>query len=405
MRCFGISAFRLFLFTIGYAIIPFAFQVFLRQNGAKTRKVTRKGLDAMGGLNIYKEQLNEYTVISNYFIDNYMEDANEAQLQVYFYLLRMASANLPVSVSDISNKFKHSEKDVLRALKYWELQKLLSLDYDENKNLAGIHFLSMPVENAKEVTIPQKVEPQDATFTITTQVPALAYEEAEPEVADPFAKPAYTADQLKNFKAQDNAAQLLYVAQAYVGKPLTVNDVKTIYYMWDVLHFSEDLIDYLIQYCVDRGKKDFRYMEKVALNWAEAGITTPKQAQKFATKYDKSVYTIMNALGKNNSTPTAKELEYIKRWTSSYGFDLDIIIEACDRTVLATDRNRFDYAEKILCSWQKANVHHKADIIKIDELHQKQKQTASKPNAANRFNQFTQTTYDFSALETQIISN
>ena len=46
------------------------------------------------------------------------------------------------------------------------------------------------------------------------------------------------------------------------------------------LHFSDDLIDYLIQYCVDLGKKDFRYIEKVALNWSEEGITTTKQAER-----------------------------------------------------------------------------------------------------------------------------
>ena len=98
----------------------------------------QKGLEAMGNLNIYKEQLNEYTTVPNYFIDNYMEDANEAQLQVYFYLLRMVSANLPVSVEDIVSKFKHSEKEVLRALKYWELQKLLSLDFDANKTVVSV---------------------------------------------------------------------------------------------------------------------------------------------------------------------------------------------------------------------------------------------------------------------------
>ena len=42
--------------------------------------------------------------------------------------------------------------------------------------------------------------------------------------------------------------------------------MKAILYFTDVLHFSDDLIDYLIQYCVDRGKKDFKYIEKVALN-------------------------------------------------------------------------------------------------------------------------------------------
>lgn len=367
----------------------------------------------MAALHIYKEQLNEYTVISNYFIDNYMEDANEAQLQVYLYLLRMVSANLPVSVTDIAGKFKHSEKEVLRALKYWELQKLISLDYDTDKNVTGIHFHALPMEasqgtaTAAPLATQPTVSPTAQTAELDAAPSALPTEAMyeEPEKTSLYIKPTYTPDQLKAFKAQESAAQLLYVAQAYVGKPLSVSDVKTIYFMWDVLHFSDDLIDYLIQYCVERGKKDFRYMEKVAINWAEEGITTPKQAQKAASKYDKSIYSIMNALGKSNA-PTAKELEFIQRWINEYGFTNDIIIEACDRTVLATDKHRFEYAEGILNNWKRENVHRKADIAKVDDQHQKQKAPASKPTATtNRFNQFTQNTYDFAELEKELLSN
>ena len=185
--------------------------------------------------------------------------------------------------------------------------------------------------------------------------------------------------------------------------------MRTILYLSDVLHFSDDLIDYLIQYCVDRGKKDFRYMEKVAISWAQQGITNPKQAQKTALKYDKSVYAIMNELGKT-SAPTSKELEYINRWTGEYGFSPDIIFEACERTVLAVDKHRFEYAEGILNSWRKENVRHKADIKRVDEQHQKQKNTASSTTArnsstGNKFNQFKQNTYNFEELEKELLSN
>ena len=121
---------------------------------------------------------------------------------------------------------------------------------------------------------------------------------------------------------------------------------------------------------MERGKKDFKYIEKVAVNWAEEGITTPKQAQKFSTRYDRSVYSIMNSLGRSTS-PTAKELEFINRWTRDYGFSTDIILEACERSSLATDKHRFEYAEGILNSWRQANVRHKADIQQMDDSFQK----------------------------------
>lgn len=371
----------------------------------------------MAGLNIYKQSLNEYTLLSNQFIDNYMEDANEAQLQVYLYLLRMIHANIPFTVEDIANKFKHSEKEVLRALKYWELQKLISLDFDENKNLTGIHLEAIPTQPSVSVSVPVQTStvvqapvqsqlapqtPVEPSFTSPAPVESQAVSAETENIS--FIKPAYTADQLKKFKEQGTTAQLLFIAQAYVGKPLSVNDIKTIYFMQDILHFSDDLIDYLIQYCVERGKKDFRYMEKVAINWAEEGITTPKQAQAVTSRYDRSVYSVMNALGKSGN-PTNKELEYINRWSKEYGFTNDVIIEACERTVLATDKHRFEYADKILSSWKQENVHHKADIISLDNHYQKQRNNNSKPATSNRFNQFSQNTYDFEALEKELLSN
>ena len=94
----------------------------------------------MARLTIYKDDYADSTAVSNRFIDEYMKDANDAQLKVYLYLVRMLNANLATSVSDIADKFNHTEKDVIRALKYWEKQKLLDLDYDEDKNLTGIHM-------------------------------------------------------------------------------------------------------------------------------------------------------------------------------------------------------------------------------------------------------------------------
>ena len=63
-------------------------------------------------------------------------------------------------------------------------------------------------------------------------------------------------------------------------KTLSVRELESLCYISDNLHFSFDLIDYLIQYCVSRGKRDFRYIEKVAVSWAEKGITTVKDAQQ-----------------------------------------------------------------------------------------------------------------------------
>ena len=84
----------------------------------------------MSRLTIYKDSPVNTTAIPNIFIDEYMKDANEAQLQVYLYLIRMMNAHQATSVSDIADKFNHSEKEVVRALKYWGYNRIKKIGTD-----------------------------------------------------------------------------------------------------------------------------------------------------------------------------------------------------------------------------------------------------------------------------------
>ena len=396
----------------------------------------------MNRLNIYQNIHKEQTVVSNCFIDDYMAEANDAQLKIYLFLIRMMSANLPTSVTDIADKFNYTEKDVLRALMYWESRQLLALEYDAAHNLSGIQVLSLdnpyeqvrtapritpvlsfirPASMQSGMTAPR---PMAAASAMSAQNPMTARMNAAPaqmqasptgtatiteyptrELSSQPEKPSYTMDDLKNFKNNDEVQQLLFVTEQYLGRQLTRGDMETILFLYDRLGFSADLIDYLVQHCVERGKKDFRYMEKVALSWAEQGITDPKQAQLASKKYDKTVYTIMKSLGKN-SAPAPKELEYIQKWTKEYGFMLDVIQEACDKTVMTTDSHRFAYADGILSKWYQAGVHHKADIAALDASYQRPaKPATNNSNSGNKFNRFAQNSYDFDQLEQNILSN
>lgn len=367
----------------------------------------------MGFLTIYQDNYTDSTVISNRFIDEYMQAANDAQLKIYLYLIRMMSARLGTSISDIADKFNYTEKDVLRALKYWEKNHLLTLDFDEHKNITGIHLLDSNAGTDMLSITAGAAAASLATYPAAAQVfrqTPSAETIPSAETSEPvsptkllYDKPNYTAEQLRAFKNDEESARLLFVAEQYLKKPLSAGDIRSIFFIMDKLGFSEDLTDYLLQYCVDRGKRDFRYIEKVAISWAEQGITTPKQAASLAGKYDKSVYEIMRALGRNG-TPTKTEVAYIERWQKTYDFETDVILDACERTVLATDSHRFEYAERILKSWYEIGVHHKNDIKALDADHRRTK-SSRRQTPANKFNQFAQNNYDFDALEKEILSN
>lgn len=364
----------------------------------------------MGEFTISQNGCADFTVLCNCFIDEYMADANDAQLKVYLYLLRVVGSGQKTSISDLADFFNYTEKDIIRALKYWEKKKVLSLKFREDKSLESLEFLPLqPAEVCStraslSVAMPTPI-PSVRLFTTMADLQKTDVSAPAGEAdADPYEKPQYSLDQLKAFKANDASSRLLFIAEQYLKKTLSPNEIKSVFFISDKLGFSEDLIDYLIQYCVGRDKKDFRYIEKVAINWAQSGITTPKQAAKYASKYDKIVYEIMNALGKNNM-PTDTEMVYINRWTKEYGFDLTIIQVACDRTVLATDSHRFEYADKILSNWFHAGVHHKSDITKLDQARKKPASTSASTKSQGAFNRIEQHDYDFAALEEELLGN
>lgn len=383
----------------------------------------------MNRVNIYRAATNDQTSISNLFIDEYMADANDAQLKIYLFLIRMMNANLPTSVTDIADKFNYTEKDVLRSLTYWESRQLLALDFDAAHNLSGIRVLSLETYEAPRTApritpVLSFIRPASMQTGMTARAgmtpfaadrtaAAAGSRPANGTIDNTVTKPNYTLDELKSFKSNEEIEQLLMVTEQYIARQLTRSDMETILFLYDRLDFSTELIDYLVQHCVERGKRDFRYIEKVALSWHEQGITSPADAQNASRKYDKVVYSIMKSLGKNTN-PAPKELEYINKWTKEYGFPLDVIQEACDKTVMTTDNHRFAYADGILIKWYEAGVHHKADIPIADAAYKHVSQNTDKQRknnktdnivTRNKFNNFAQNTYDFDELEQNILSN
>ena len=359
----------------------------------------------MSKFQINNQQNMDFTFIANAFIDLFLADANDSQIKIYLYLLRQMDHPENCSISAMADFFNYSEKDVLRALRYWERKKVFQLSFDSANELTGLTlcpFSKTETPNIPPITPNSQPAHKPSISPEASGVKTTAYMSN----TSTYVKPEYTLDQLAQFQARESTAQLMFIAESYLGKTLSAGDIRSILFISDELHFSFDLIDYLLQYCIDRGKRDFRYIEKVAISWAEAHITTPAQAQNESMKYTKDTYTVMNALGKNNQ-PTPKEAEYIKRWYQIYGFTSDIILEACERTVLATDKHRFEYADKILNSWKNFGVHHKADIAKADAAYAAAQKKPSAPNvdSKNKFNRFQQNDYDFDALEKELLRN
>ena len=279
---------------------------------------------------VYSEADLGSTLISNLFIDKYMKDANDAQLKVYLYILRMMNAGRTTSIPDMGDQFKHTEREVMRYHRYWERRGHIVLEYSGAGDLMSLRMVSprsdsesqaypvpfrgglvsgsaqdesvLPeresrtapaVPRLQAMAIPAQHNVLNESAPSQSAVPASAGEQVSsgsPEAETAERKTTFRhpdAASVEAFKSSTKRAQLLYIIEQYIGKPLAPSEVESVYYISEQLHFSDALIDYLLQYCIDRGKKDFRYIQKVAVNWAERGITTPKQAERSVSSFSR----------------------------------------------------------------------------------------------------------------------
>ena len=181
-------------------------------------------------------------------------------------------------------------------------------------------------------------------------------------------------------------------------------------YFYDTLHMSAELIEYLIEYCVENGHKSMHYIRKVALSWNEQKITTISEAKSNTVLYNKNCYSVLNAYGIKGRAPAASEIAYIRRWNDEYGFSPDLILEACNRTMNTIHQPNFEYTDTILKNWLDKNVRRRKDIDALDadymQEKERRKKTAAKPAntvKSNKFNNFSGRSYDMDSLERRLV--
>lgn len=280
------------------------------------------------------------TVIPDDFIKNYMPAANGEYVKIYLYMLHCAKSDKVPSVSALADVFQCTENDINRALKYWESKGLL---------------------------------------TLCTPAPS-----AKATVAELPEKHTYSAAETRAFKENTEIKQLLFVCEQYIGKQLTRTELETLLYFYDQLQFSTDLIEYLVEYSVSKNKRSLRYMETVALEWHKKGIRTVDEAKLDSKPFAGECYQVLKALGINNHDPLPTEIAYVDRWMKEYGFTIDIILEACKRTIMQIHKPKFEYVDGILKAWKAAGVHHLSDVERLST--EFKNRTAAKPQGRNEKN-------------------
>lgn len=298
------------------------------------------------------------TIISNEFIDEYMASANGEYVKEYLYLMRHEGEE--VTASMIAEALNHTEADVKRALAYWKKAGVLMEE--------ELPFASDTSSGKEEASKEQKQ------------------------------RPSYTPKQISALAGDEDFTQLLYIAQKYMNKVFTQRECEVFAYLYDGLSMTAELLEYVVEYCVQEGHTSIRYIETVAINWHERGIQTVQDAKNQASSYSKDFFAVMKAFGLNGRKPGNVEKEFMERWFGSYGFTKELVTEACNRTLASTHEPSFPYADKILEGWKEKGVRSMEDVRRLDAERKKSAPARQPKNKTNQFQNFPQRNIDYDSL-------
>lgn len=379
------------------------------------------------------------TLVANEFIDEYMAQANGEYVKVYLYLLRHQERE--VSVSEIADALNHTEGDIRRALTYWKKAGVLVEDGGKrHKRNAG--DVSGASESGEEDMYGKKaanvfgVRRSDDRNSYGGKESGMsgarksgeedAYREKATDMSDVRVsggreagktvketdgrqledriqsdragidslsddktseqkRPVYTPEQMKQLSAtEEDFSQLLYIAQKYMNIAFTYRECEVFAYLYDGLHLSAELLEYLVEYCVQNGHTSMRYLETVGINWHKKGINTVEAAKQYTASYSAEGFAVMRAFGISDRRPGDSEMEMIRRWFREWGFTKELVMEACARTLKSTNKPSFAYADRILLEWKKTNVRTMEDVRKRDAQHEELMGSASQAQNAGK---------------------
>lgn len=383
----------------------------------------------MTAINISSDIATSFTTVSDIFIDQYMPKANGEFVKVYLYLLRATGSGAGIAtISEIADHFSNTEADIIRALNYWASEGILQVQTGADGQIIGINLCSLSVSGmqATQSNIQSAVADNAAQnnlqniSTADIRMQDSVVEKLKSQTPD---KPAssqkeYTLDEIKEFRKNPDISELFFIIETYLKHTLSSSDTNMVLYWLDELHFSTDLVEYLVEYCITKGHSSLRYMNKVALGWADAGIKTVDQAKDDAAAHSQIYYSVMKALGITGRNLVDSEVSLINKWVGEYGFDMELVKAACSKTILAIQKPSFEYTDSILTNWRKKDVHTLKDVEVLDANFAKANKATgsgssqganaangfSKPksnnsNSKNKFNNFNQRNNDYDKLE------
>lgn len=305
----------------------------------------------------------DFVPIPKDFVEHIMPSSNASYVMVYIYFMLLATTGKTLATGEIAKKLGLIESDVINAIKYWTDKGILA-------------------EKNDTVIIKKSV---DEDISIDTDKKSI--------------------DDIEDIiSGNKTLSDLCLIAQEILGKTLASNDIETLYWFYDELGFSPEVITMLLEYCASIGKRNMKYIEKVAITWRDNNISTMDEAQSFITKIssnnssgDDFISSLQKLLGITDRKLSKNERLFIENWRNTLNMSADMIVLAYEYCIIAIGKLSFPYMNSILSKWAELGIR---TIQEAEKEHESFKQNNYKNNTED-----IEQTANISEIEQQFMNN
>ena len=272
--------------------------------------------------------------VPSVFVDRYMAQSDGDAVKVYLYLLCYLN-NSDLTLDSVASALGITPNQVTKAISYWHDRKVVS--FSEDSLCCNIEFLPL----------------------LSYEVPSIIIKEETEPLKDEEFKKIELPEQPKYFVKDINAAldgnkdvkDMFLIAEQLLCKTLNHNELKIMYSFHDWLKLPTEVIVMLLEYCTSIKKLDLRYIEKVAITWAENGIDNFEKAniyikgQAKLARMERKIKKIMQISGREF---TELETGFVRSWIEDMKANEASIKQAYEITVMNTGKTNFKYMDAVL---------------------------------------------------------
>ena len=147
---------------------------------------------------------------------------------------------------------------------------------------------------------------------------------------------------------------LLAEVSARMGRPLGNGDLETLLYLYESVGLPAAVILMVVGYAAQMGRINMRYIEKVALDWADRGIVTMAAAEEhlcYLERCEQAVLRVQAVCQLEKPLTTATAMRAAEKWICAFGITDEVLAKAYAICLEKTGKFDVKYIDRVLENW------------------------------------------------------